>query len=113
MRKQFNHSYNVDNRYRGLEAPTSPPSRKAQDNISSSRFLDSYVIRHINDFVPLKSTEFSRKGDTFGALPKRKDRELDARIRQYSDETLADSERRNVEQSRRNEYDSWIDEQSI
>ena len=45
--QQFNHSYNVDNRYRGLEAPTSPPNRKAQDNIGSSRFLDSYVIRLI------------------------------------------------------------------
>tara|TARA_B100001996_G_scaffold290020_1_gene230206 strand:+ start:292 stop:564 length:273 start_codon:yes stop_codon:yes gene_type:complete len=76
MKLQFNHSYNVDNRYRGLEAPTQPLKdnqlnhlRKAQDNLGPLRFLSSYVNTHRDHLEPPKSDysdRYTRVGDSFG-----------------------------------------------
>ena len=69
MKLQFNHSYNVDNRYSGLEAPTQPLNRQAYDNPGPIRFLSSYVNRHRDHLKAPKSDyldKYPTTGDSFG-----------------------------------------------
>ena len=69
MKIQFNSSYEVDNRYRGLDAPTDPPHRSAADNSGPTRFLNSYVNKHRDHLKSPKGDYLDKRsvvGDSFG-----------------------------------------------
>ena len=69
MKIQFNRSYEVDNRYRGLNAPSDPPNRAAVDNSGPTRFLNSYLTKH-RDLLKSPKGDYLDKypsiGDSFG-----------------------------------------------